>query len=121
MEKTVLVVDDDPFFLDLMNRFLKAKGLNVLSTTDPEKAYQMAEQGRPDLIISLLQGLRGNKVTQHIPLALLTGSDKLGDVEKGFASGACIYLVKPVDWVIAWPKIQQLLGASQQASERASQ
>src|SRR5438270_5472519 len=121
-DKTVLIVDDDPFILDLLARQLRAKSLRVLSTTDPETAYDLAEKERPDLIISdiampaldgftLLKGLRGNKVTSQIPLVLLTGSDKMADVEQGFAAGAQAYLLKPIDWETAWPKIAPLLGA----------
>lgn len=120
--KTILVVDDDPYILDILTRQLKAKGLRVLSTTDPETAFEMAEKEKPTLIISdiampaldgftLLKGLRGNKVTSEIPLVLLTGSDRMSDVEQGFASGAQAYLLKPIDWDSAWPKIEPLLGA----------
>jgi CheY-like chemotaxis protein len=119
-QKTVLLVDDDPFILDVMGRQLRTKGVNVLTTTDPERAYSLAESEKPDLIISdinmpaidgftLLKGLRGNRVTNQIPLILLTGSDKLADVEEGFTSGAQAYLLKPVDWDAAWSKIGPLL------------
>ena len=119
-QKPILVVDDDPFILDLVKRFLTGKGFHVLTTTDPEKAYGLAEQELPRMIISdlampgldgftLLQGLKSNRLTQNIPLVLLTGSDKLQDVEKGFASGAQVYLLKPVDWVLAWPKLEPFL------------
>ena len=118
--KTVLVVDDDPFILDLMSRFLKAKGFRVLTTTDPESAFAIAKREVPRLIISdlampgidgftLLQGLKGDAGTNPIPLVLLTGSDRINDIEKGFASGAQVYLLKPIDWTIAWPKIEPLL------------
>lgn len=118
--KTILIVDDDPYILDLLKRHLVAKNYRVLSTTDPETAYSMAEKEKPDLIISdiampaldgftLLKGLRGNRVTSEIPLVLLTGSDKMADVEEGFASGAQAYLLKPFDWDTAWPKIEALL------------
>src|SRR5947209_653072 len=101
--KTILIVDDDPYILDLIGRHLKAKGFKVLATTDPETAFGMAEKERPNLIISdiampaidgftLLKGLRGNPSTSQIPLVLLTGSDKMSDVEEGFASGAQAYL-----------------------------
>ena len=119
-EKTVLIVDDDPYILDILQRHLRTKGLRVLSTTDPETAYSLAEKEIPNLIISdiampaldgfaLLKALRANKVTCEIKLALLTVSDRIGDVEKGFASGAQAYLLKPFDWETAWPKIQALL------------
>ncbi len=121
--KTVLIVDDDPFILDILARQLRSKGLNVLSTTDPETAYSLAEKETPNLIISdiampaldgftLLKGLRGNRVTSEIPLVLLTGSDKMADVEHGFSAGAQGYLLKPIDWETAWPKLQTLLYAA---------
>lgn len=119
-DKPILVVDDDPFILDLVSRFLKGKGFRVLTTTDPEKAYAIAEQEVPRLIISdlampgldgftLIQGFKGNNVTNQIPLVLLTASDKINDIEKGFSVGATVYLLKPVDWTIAWPKIEPFL------------
>ena len=118
--KPILVVDDDPFILDLVSRFLKGKGFRVLTTTDPERAYALAETEAPQLIISdlampgldgftLCQGFKGNRVTNQIPLVFLTGSDRIHDIEKGFASGAQAYLLKPIDWTIAWPKIEPLL------------
>ena len=118
--KTILVVDDDPFIVDLLTRQLEKKGLKVISSTDPETAYTMAEQQKPDLIMSdiampaidgftLLKGLRQNKVTRDIPLVLLTASDRMSDVEEAFLAGAQAYLLKPLDWDTAWPKIETLL------------
>ncbi len=123
--KTVLIVDDYPYMLDMVALFLKSKGLRVLCTTDPEKAYAIAEKETPDLIISdvampgldgftLLRGFKENKLTREIPLVLLTGTDKIADVEEGFASGAQVYLLKPVDWASAWPKIQPFLAVSEE-------
>lgn len=120
-QKTILVVDDDPYIVDLVGRQLRAKGFHVLQTTDPETAYTLAEKELPDLIISdvampaldgftLFKGLKNNKTTSQIPLVLLTGSDKVSDVEQGFVSGAQVYLLKPFDWETAWPKIAPLLG-----------
>lgn len=119
--KSILLVDDDPFILDVLGRQLKAKGLRVLATTDPENAFAMAKEQRPALIISdiampavdgftLLKELRQDPATSSTPLILLTGSDKLSDVEQGFTSGAQAYLIKPIDWDSAWPKIQSYLG-----------
>jgi DNA-binding response OmpR family regulator len=121
-EKTILCIDDDPYMLDVVVRHMKMKGFRVISTTDAEKGFAMAEAEKPDLIISdinmpvidgltLLKGFRSNKVTEKIPLVLLTGSDRLGDVEEGFTSGAQAYLVKPFEWETAWPKIEMILKA----------
>jgi len=120
MAKTVLVVDDDPFILLAVEKFLKIKSLRVICMNDPEKAYHWAASKQPDLIISdvampgldgftLLKGLKENRSTQHIPLILLTATDKISDVEKGFASGAQAYVLKPINWDRAWAKIKPLL------------
>lgn len=120
MAKTILVVDDDPFILTAVAKFLKTKGLQSVTMTDPEQAYFWAEKHTPDLVISdvampgidgftLIRNLRDNKITKDIPLVMLTATDKIADVDKGFASGAKAYILKPVDWDRAWAKLQPLL------------
>jgi PleD family two-component response regulator len=120
MGKTILAVDDDPFILLVVEQFLTQKGYRVVGMTDPEKAYFWAEKNKPDLIISdiampgvdgftLIRNLKANKETGHIPLVMLTATDKVSDVEKGFASGARAYILKPIDWDRAWAKLRPLL------------
>ena len=59
---------------------------------------------------TLIRNLKTNKATQHIPLVMLTATDKVSDVEKGFSdSGARAYILKPIDWDRAWAKLQPLL------------
>ncbi len=120
MPKTILAVDDDPFILMVVDKFLTVKGLKVVTMTDPEKAFFWAQKNRPDLVISdvampgvdgftLLRNLRDNKETAHIPLVMLTASDKVSDVDKGFECGAKAYLLKPINWDRSWPKLEKLL------------
>jgi DNA-binding response OmpR family regulator len=120
MSKTIMVVDDDPSILLIVEKFLKTKGFQVMCMSDPEEAYHSAQKHRPDLIISdvampgldgftLLRGLRENKTTKDIPLVLLTATDKIADVEKGFEVGARAYILKPIDWDRAWLKLEPLL------------
>jgi PleD family two-component response regulator len=120
LAKTVLVVDDDPFILLAVEKFLKMKGLKVVTMTDPSEAFRYAEAKKPNLIISdvampgldgftLLRGLKNNKATENIPLVLLTATDRISDVERGFSSGAQAYILKPVDWERAWTKLEPLL------------
>jgi len=42
---------------------------------------------------------------------MLTATDRVADVDKGFASGARAYILKPIDWDRAWAKLQPLLSA----------
>ncbi|OGR90080.1 MAG: hypothetical protein A2992_02880 [Elusimicrobia bacterium RIFCSPLOWO2_01_FULL_59_12] len=117
---TVLAVDDDAAILDLIGRNLTARGLRVITTTDPEKVPALAAQEKPRLILSdiampgldgltLLKTLKASPATRDIPLILLTSSRAAEDIEDGLNSGAEAYLVKPIDWESAWPKIQAIL------------
>ena len=120
MSKTIMVVDDDPYILLAVEKFLKTKGLQVMCISDPEVAYHTAQKHPPDLIISdvampgldgftLLRGLKENKSTRNIPLVLLTATDKIADVERGFEVGAQAYILKPIDWDRAWSKLEPLV------------
>lgn len=118
--KIVVAVDDDPYMLDLVTRFLTAKGCRVVGTTDPENVAALAAKENPHMIISdiampgidgltLLKQLKANPVTQNIPLVLLTSSNRIEDVQTGLTSGAEAYLHKPVEWERDWPKLQAIL------------
>ncbi len=118
--KIILAVDDDPFILDYVSRFLKSKGCQVIATTDPENVMKLAVEQKPDLIISdlampgmdgmtLLKTLKDNPATGAIPLVLLTSSSRIDDVTEGLGSGAEAYLHKPLDWERDWPKLQEIL------------
>jgi len=120
MAKTVLVVDDDPAILMAVGLFLKNKGLKVTTCLDPQEAFKLADKNPPDLLISdismpgidgftLLQCLKMNKSTSQVPLVLLTATDRVADVEKGFSSGARAYILKPINWDRAWAKLAPLL------------
>jgi CheY-like chemotaxis protein len=117
---TVLAVDDDPFILDLVEKFLSSHNLRVIKTTDPETALTLVTQQKPQLVISdiampgmsgleLLKKLKADPATAEIPLILLTSSKSGNDVRDGLNSGAEAYLVKPIEWDTAWPKIQAIL------------
>src|SRR5262245_46406677 len=91
---TILTVDDDPSMVDVVSRYLIARGYRVVSTTDPEKVLALAEKEKPRLIISdinmpgldglsLLKNLKDHPATRDIPLILLTSSQKMDDVQDG--------------------------------------
>jgi CheY-like chemotaxis protein len=118
--KIIVAVDDDPFILDMVTRFLTAKSCRVVGTTDPENVVSLAIAEKPDMIISdiampgidgitLLKKLKENPSTQDIPLVLLTSSSRVDDVEAGLTTGAEAYLHKPVEWERDWPKLQAIL------------
>jgi CheY-like chemotaxis protein len=117
---TVLAVDDDPFILDAVARYLMRMGLRVVTTTDPETVLSLAQKEKPNLIISdiampgmdgltLLKTLKETPATRDIPVILLTSSRSADDVQEGLSTGAEAYLSKPIEWERSWPKIQAIL------------
>src|SRR5882672_8765288 len=118
--KTILAVDDDPFILEVVMKFLMSKGCRVLGTTDPENVVSIATTEKPHMIISdiampgidgltLLKLLKEDPATRDIPLVLLTSSNRMEDVKIGMATGAAAYMRKPPEWERDWPKLQAIL------------
>lgn len=99
----VLVVDDEPHMVRLVEANLRAADYEVLSAADGQMALQLAELEQPDLIILdlMLPGLDGYEVCRRIreysavPILMLTARSNEIDLVRGFDVGADDYLVKP--------------------------
>ena len=81
----VLLVDDDPALLQLLEFFLERKGLEVTTTSDGTEALALARRAIPDLIVTdlmlpvmggreLREHLLADPRTAHIPVLLLTAA-----------------------------------------------
>ncbi len=101
----ILVVDDDPTVLDLLERNLTREGYRVRATTSGREALALAKELGPRLITldvmmpsmdgwSVLTALKADASTRDIPVVMLSMVD---DKPLGFALGAADYLNKPVD------------------------
>lgn len=102
----VLVIDDDPNVLDLMERFLSKEGFAVSRASSGEAGLDMVRSLRPDVITldvvmpgmdgwAVLAALKADRELADIPVIMLTMMD---NKEMGFALGATDYVTKPVDW-----------------------
>jgi pilus assembly protein CpaE len=125
VQHRILVVEDDPNFLQLIKTLLIKNGYIVGEAEHGALAMDMVETFKPDLIISdvmmpgvdgfqLCQLLRVNRDTNHIPIIMLTALSALEQKIKGFESGADDYLVKPFE-------SQELLARVSAAIRRAEQ
>ena len=101
----VLVIDDDPLQLDLMQRYLRKEGFTVRGANGGEQGLRMARQLLPAAITldvmmadmdgwSVLSALKGDPTLSDIPVIMLTMVD---DPERGFTLGASDYATKPVN------------------------
>ncbi len=103
---TVLVVDDTPSQLELMNIYLQDGGYNVITAGDAQDALVKAENDLPDIILTdiVMPGMSGfefcrqlkrNPVTQKLPIVICSSKNKEIDKIWGRRQGAEIYLTKP--------------------------
>ncbi|MBI5469188.1 MAG: response regulator transcription factor [Deltaproteobacteria bacterium] len=102
----ILVVDDEPDILNLLDYNLRKAGFKVLSAKDGPEAIDTARLQRPDLILLdiMLPDMEGTEVlkrlktfdsTRHIPVIMLTAKGEEVDKIIGFELGAEDYITKP--------------------------
>ena len=101
---TVLIVDDDPKLLKMLQRTLIYENLDVLTATNGLEALPLVQAHKPDLIIvdwmmpkmdgvSFIQRLRDEE--NKTMILMLTARDAIENRVEGLESGADDYLVKP--------------------------
>src|SRR5262245_17515406 len=96
-DEKILVVDDNAMNLKLARMLLEAKGYKIQTAIDGFEALKLAEEIQPNLILLDIQlpgidglevarRLKGNPVTQAIPIVALTAYAMKGDEEKARAA-----------------------------------
>jgi CheY-like chemotaxis protein/nitrogen-specific signal transduction histidine kinase len=101
----VLVIDDDPTVLELMERFLLKEGFAVITAANGVEGLRRAREARPAAITldvlmpdldgwAVLAALKSDPALADIPVILVSVVD---EQSRGYSLGAADYLVKPVD------------------------
>ena len=128
MPARVLIVDDIPANVRLLQAKLEAEYYDVLTAHDGREAIRLAEQAQPDLILLdvMMPGIDGFVVcrelkdspeTCHIPIVLLTALDGREDRLSGLEAGADDFLTKPVDDVLLMARVRALARLKQLIDE----
>ncbi len=101
---TVLIVDDDPKLLKMLERTLVYEGFQVATARDGNAALSEVQARRPDVMVLdwLMPGMDGLGVLEHLRdagdktlILMLTARDSVENRVEGLESGADDYLVKP--------------------------
>jgi DNA-binding response OmpR family regulator len=103
MSHTILVAEDDPKTVALIQMYLQRDRYRVLVARDGRQAIDLARSGRPDLVVLDLMlpkvdGLdvcRVLRAETHIPIIMLTARAGEDDKLLGLDIGADDYIVKP--------------------------
>ncbi len=118
---TILIADDEPDILDLLDYLLTRSGYIVIKARDGEEALRLAIDHIPDLAVldvmmpkmdgyELTRKLKENQTTRGIPVILLTARAENADIRRGLASGADDYLNKPFKQEVFVRRVGTLLG-----------
>ncbi len=106
MAHKVLVVDDEPKWLRIVDLYLRGQGYEVTTTLSGQEAIEKVRQDRPDVVVAdismpgmdgyeLCRVLRSDAATRTIPFIFLTGRDDDTDRLKARKIGSDDYLTKP--------------------------
>jgi DNA-binding response OmpR family regulator len=102
----ILVVDDDPRYLELLEYTLEAEDFDVLTVQDPMLVQEIASTSQPDVIVTdvampqldgytMAVGLKADPNTADIPLIFVTARGQHAQRWQAMNAGAAEYLTKP--------------------------
>jgi len=103
MNERILIIEDDPAILKVLQRGLAYEGYTVDVATDGRTGLNLAHDHHPDLVILdwMLPGMDGLEVCRRLrmqgglPILMLTAKDTIQDRVQGLDAGADDYIVKP--------------------------
>ncbi len=108
MPNKILIVDDEPFNLDLLEQELEDQNYTIERANDGAEALDKVPVFQPDLILldymmpkmnglEVLRRLREDALYKSIPVILLTAKATQEDKVRGLDAGADDYVIKPFD------------------------
>src|ERR1700682_6280832 len=112
----ILIVDDEPFNLDVLEQELKLLGHVSVRATDADEALARLEADSFDLVLldimmprldgyGVLERMKANEAWRHIPVIVISAVGDMGSVVRGIACGAEDYLPKPFEPVLLEARI----------------
>jgi DNA-binding response OmpR family regulator len=107
--KTILLVEDDPFLIDIYATKFKEEGFSVKVANDGEEGLRKLREGeneeKIDLLVldivlphvdgwEILKEIKANEKLKNLKIVILSNLGQKGEVEKGIKLGATKYLIK---------------------------
>ena len=122
--KTILVIDDLPENVFMLQDRLENEGYNILTAYDGKSGIEKVRSELPDLILLdiMMPGITGIEVckilvnddrTKHIPIILVTAKAGAEDTKEGLEAGAFDYIKKPFNRVELLARVQSALKLSE--------
>ncbi len=127
-QSTVLIVDDNPQNVELLQAFLESLPVKIASAVDGVDALRKVEEHNPDLILldimmpqmsgfQVCRKLKGDPKTRDIQILMVTALNELGDIEQANECGTDDFVSKPVNKIELLTRVKSLLRVRHLKSE----
>jgi len=125
----ILLIDDEPVNLKVLESILSFESYDMKSVTNPRSALELLDKQEWDLIVLdvMLPRMSGYEVTREIrdrfsiselPVLLLTSRGRPEDISCGFRAGANDYVTKPVEALELRSRVKALTDVKKSVRER---
>src|ERR1051325_10733637 len=119
MTARVLVVDDVPANVKLMEALLSAEYFDVVTALSGQEALAVCERAECDIVLldvmmpdmdgfEVCRRLKAGPSTHHLPVIIVTALDQASDRVKGLEAGADDFLTKPVSDIALVARVRSL-------------
>jgi CheY-like chemotaxis protein len=120
---SIVLVEDDPGHAKLIEKNIRRAGVNneilhyesgtaamdYLRANGPSPLLVLLDLNLPDMSgTQILETLKSNEKTKHIPIIVLTTTDDKTEIQKCYDLGCNVYITKPVDYDAFATAIRQL-------------
>ncbi len=120
IQKTVLVVEDEPDAAELFAEMMRVNGFRVVKSNAGGPAINLLASEKPDLVIldvmmpdvsgiDVLKHMRREPTLTNIPVIVVSAKSMPADIKTGMDAGASIYLTKPVGFLDLKQAIEKAL------------
>ena len=117
---TVLIVDDNPQNVELLQAFLESLPVKIVTAFDGLDALQKVAEHQPDLVLldimmpqmsgfQVCRKLKSDPKTRDIQVLMVTALNELGDIEQANEVGTDDFVSKPVNKIELLTRVKSLL------------
>ena len=129
---SVLLIEDNEHLRTIFALVLRESGYAVVEAADGPTALRIADEQRPDLILSdvslpgmdgweTIRALRARPGMDEVPVVIASAFDRSTDLEQSREMGCAAHLVKPLDPAELLSEIRRLLGDPKGDRESAAE
>jgi CheY-like chemotaxis protein len=120
VQKTVMIIEDEPDAAELFAEMMRVNGFRVVKMFSSGPAIPMLNEEKPDVVIldvmmpdisglEVLRYIRREPGLSSIPVIVVSATSMPGDIKTGLEAGADLYLTKPLGFIDLKQAVDQVM------------